>query len=75
MHNIVIILIVTIINFTNSKFQPYIDHGGTVVGVAGKGYCILASDTRLSEKYMIHSRNSSRIVKVGCYSTPSHLVC
>jgi 20S proteasome alpha/beta subunit len=47
-----------------SKFDPYKDNGGTVVGIAGKDYCIIASDSRLSEKYLIRSRNVSRIFEV-----------
>jgi 20S proteasome subunit beta 6 len=49
----------------DSKFDPYIDNGGTVVGVAGEDYIILASDTRLSDKYVIRSRNVSRLYEVS----------
>lgn len=34
------------------------------VGLAGRDYCIVAADTRLSEGYIIHSRNISRIYTV-----------
>eukprot|EP01041_Mallomonas_annulata_P010906 gene10906-22763_t len=60
-----------------SSFQPYIDHGGTVAGISGTDFCILCSDTRLSEKYFIHSRHVPRIDQVetgvllagpGCHS-------
>lgn len=47
-----------------NKFDPYIDNGGTIIGLAGKDYVIIASDTRLSNQYMIQSRNISRIFKV-----------
>jgi len=43
------------------EFQPYADNSGTLVGVAGPGYCILASDTRLSDSYFIRSRSIRRI--------------
>jgi 20S proteasome alpha/beta subunit len=46
------------------KFDPYVDNGGTVVCVAGKDYCIIAADTRLSDQYMIRSRRISRIFEV-----------
>lgn len=46
------------------EFNPYRDNGGTVVGIAGKNFCLIASDTRLSDKYSIHSRNISRIFQV-----------
>ena len=49
---------------SSNSFQPYIDHGGTIVGLSGPDYCILASDTRISERYFIHSRNITRIEKV-----------
>lgn len=45
-------------------FEPYKDNSGTVVGIAGKTFCILAADSRLSEQYMIHSRNFTRIFEV-----------
>ncbi len=31
-------------------FEPYKDNSGTVVGIAGKTFCILAADSRLSEQ-------------------------
>jgi len=39
------------------RFNPYSFHGGTVLAVAGDDYSIIASDTRLSEGFYIHSRN------------------
>lgn len=47
-----------------NKFDPYIDNGGTVVGLAGKDYVLLAADTRLSDQYSIRSRRISRIFEV-----------
>lgn len=38
-------------------FSPYGSFGGTVLGIAGDDYAIIASDTRLSERFYIHSRN------------------
>ena len=46
------------------EFDPYVDNGGTVVAIAGKDYCIIAADTRLSEGYIIRSRNTTRIFQV-----------
>lgn len=40
-----------------ARFNPYAMFGGTVVGIAGEDYAIIASDTRLSERFYIHSRN------------------
>ena len=60
------LVICFIIKLNGNKFDPYIDNGGTIVGLAGKDYVIIASDTRLSNQYMIQSRNISRIFKVFC---------
>ncbi|KAI3641498.1 hypothetical protein MIR68_000628 [Amoeboaphelidium protococcarum] len=38
------------------QFSPYSDNGGTTLSIAGKDYCLVASDTRQSEGYEIHSR-------------------
>ena len=42
-------------------FEPYANNGGTVVAVAGRDYCIIAADSRLSDGYTILSRNVSRV--------------
>ena len=63
------------------KFDPYVDNGGTILGLAGKGYVIIASDTRLSDQYMIRSRRNSRLFELdngiiftgsGCWSDTFH---
>uniref|UniRef100_A0AAQ5YMA8 Proteasome subunit beta n=1 Tax=Amphiprion ocellaris TaxID=80972 RepID=A0AAQ5YMA8_AMPOC len=54
------------------KFSPYAFNGGTVLAVAGEDFAIVASDTRLSEGYSIHSRDSPKCYKltdttvIGC---------
>jgi hypothetical protein len=48
------------------------DNGGTVVALAGDGYCLIAADTRLSEGYQIQSRNVSRIMKVRACAHEMH---
>ncbi|KAL7890414.1 hypothetical protein AOLI_G00026720 [Acnodon oligacanthus] len=54
------------------KFSPYAFNGGTVLAVAGEDFAIVASDTRLSEGYLIHSRDSPKCYKltdttvIGC---------
>jgi len=58
---------------SQAKFEPYVDNGGTVVGITGRNYAIIASDTRLSESYVIRSRNISKIFEVtdGVYLAAS----
>ena len=48
----------------SNKFDPYVDNGGTVLGLAGKDFVLIAADTRLSDQYMIRSRSISRIFEV-----------
>ncbi|XP_069786917.1 proteasome subunit beta type-1 [Narcine bancroftii] len=54
------------------RFSPYTFNGGTVLALAGEDFSIVASDTRLSEGYSIHSRNSPKWYKltdqtvIGC---------
>ncbi|KAL9863488.1 proteasome subunit beta type-1 [Geothlypis trichas] len=54
------------------RFSPYTFNGGTVLAIAGEDFCIVASDTRLSEGYSIHSRDSPKCYKlteqtvIGC---------
>lgn len=41
-----------------SNFDPYAANGGLVSAVAGKDFCIIAADTRMSGSgYLLHSRN------------------
>lgn len=47
-----------------AHFSPYAMNGGTVLGLSGEDYAIIASDTRLSEGFTIHTRNSPKSYKV-----------
>ena len=49
----------------SNKFDPYVDNGGTIVGISGRNFAIIASDSRLSESYIIRSRNVSKIFEVS----------
>ncbi|CAM9713694.1 unnamed protein product [Ascophyllum nodosum] len=46
-------------------FEPYANNGGTAVAVAGRDFCIIAADTRLSDGYSILSRNISRVHRLS----------
>ena len=53
------------LNQTDSEFEPYADNGGSTIGIAGKDFVVIAADARLSDSYMIRSRNISRISQVN----------
>lgn len=46
------------------RWSPYVDNGGTCLGVAGEDYVVLAADTRLSHGYSIHTRNCSKVTQL-----------
>jgi len=45
-------------------FSPYEDNGGTCIGVSGKDFAILGSDSRLSRGYNILTRESSKSIQL-----------
>lgn len=47
------------------RFSPYDWNGGTVLGIAGKGYAVIACDKRLATGYSIKSRNINRAFKLS----------
>lgn len=55
---------ITELSINERRFNPYVDNGGTVIGLAGKSYVIMVGDTRLSYGYSIYTRNCSKIIKL-----------
>lgn len=47
------------------SFDPYASNGGTILGIAGDDFAVVASDTRLSEGYSIHTRNCPKTYKLS----------
>lgn len=46
------------------EFQPYTNDGGTVSGITGKGFAVLAADTRLISGYKIQTRDQPKLFKL-----------
>eukprot|EP00657_Telonema_sp_P-1_P002321 TRINITY_DN1541_c0_g1_i1.p1 TRINITY_DN1541_c0_g1~~TRINITY_DN1541_c0_g1_i1.p1 ORF type:complete len:280 (-),score=43.23 TRINITY_DN1541_c0_g1_i1:111-950(-) len=49
---------------TQHGFQPYEVNGGTVIGVSGKDFAVLACDSRLSRGYSILSRDVPKYTRL-----------
>jgi len=43
------------------QFSPYADNGGSIVAVAGTGFAVIASDTRLSSGFSIYTRDQPKL--------------
>jgi len=72
LRNYVFIIFLLIFEFTQAqKFQPYEDNGGLVTAIAGRDFCLLAGDTRMTDGgYQIRSRNLMRLWGVGVSEIP-----
>ena len=47
------------------SFNPYADNGGTILGIAGADFAVLAGDTRQTTDYSINTRTDHKIHHVG----------
>jgi len=65
-NNLVVLVVVNLLSLSSvlSEFDPYVDNFGTIVGIAGRNFSLIAGDTRLSDQYMIRSRNHSKLFQV-----------
>ncbi|CAG8498700.1 5670_t:CDS:2 [Cetraspora pellucida] len=50
---------------TGHGFYPYEANGGTAVAIAGEDFCVVASDTRQSNGYLINARYSPKAFKMS----------
>ncbi|ODV85364.1 hypothetical protein CANARDRAFT_233424 [[Candida] arabinofermentans NRRL YB-2248] len=47
------------------RFNPYSDNGGTILGIAGEDFAVLAGDTRHTTGYSINSRYEPKVFNIG----------
>ncbi|TGZ83409.1 N-terminal nucleophile aminohydrolase [Ascodesmis nigricans] len=46
-------------------WNPYTDNGGSIIGIAGDDFVILAGDTRHTSGYNINSRDERKVYRLG----------
>ncbi|ODQ80662.1 hypothetical protein BABINDRAFT_7371 [Babjeviella inositovora NRRL Y-12698] len=47
------------------RFNPYSDNGGTILGISGEDFAVLAGDTRHTSGYSINSRYEPKVFDAG----------
>jgi len=52
------------------RFSPYAMNGGNILAVAGENFSVVAADTRLSEGFLIHTRDHPKTIQL----TPTTMV-
>ena len=45
-------------------FNPYASNGGTILALSGEDFSLVASDTRLSEGFRIHTRDQPKAYRL-----------
>ncbi|CAG8471737.1 1204_t:CDS:2 [Dentiscutata erythropus] len=50
---------------TERSFYPYEANGGTALAIAGEDFCVVASDTRQSNGYLINARYAPKAFKMS----------
>ncbi|KAG0129589.1 nucleophile aminohydrolase [Tuber indicum] len=51
--------------YTQHSFNPYTDNGGTIIGITGEDFVVLAGDTRHTSGYNINSRTEKKVYRLG----------
>ena len=46
-------------------WSPYAMNGGTSLAIAGENFSVIASDTRLSQGFSIHTRDSPKTYRLS----------
>lgn len=46
------------------RFEPYAFNGGNILAVAGENFSIVAADTRLSQGFLIHTREHPKAIQL-----------
>ena len=57
------------------NWSPYDDNGGSIVAIGGKGYAIIASDTRLSTGFKIYTRDQPKLFKLSSHTVLGSTGC
>jgi len=52
------------------RFEPYAMNGGNILAVAGENFSVVATDTRLSQGFLIHTRDHPKAIQL----TPTTMV-
>lgn len=50
------------------QWSPYVVNGGTCMVIAGKDYCVVGADTRMSLGYNIMSREQPKCIRLYAHT-------